>query len=151
MTTPTREQLFQAAAALDMLPGDHGDVAEYLRAIADDPEPAVWAYHGGYSGSLYACDPGRPAPLTFRNVPDFAFHVDSLLTVPRHLVDVSPLTGPAKRGNVHAEKRRLADRLDARNQKQLAEAIREDVHLEQYGDKVLAVYDPVGRPLALAD
>lgn len=159
MTRPplTAEQAFRIAGALQsgLALGDQDvdTLVEHLRGYAATllNQPARWAYYGGYTDILYAADPGCPVLPSFRRVPAFALHVQNLLAMPGHPLDVSPLFGPAKRSTAHAERSRLADRLADRKQVILATAIADDIHLEQDGNRVLAIYDPIGIPLTFED
>lgn len=151
------EQALRIAGALQSgraLGGQDVDMlAEHLRNYAVDllNQPARWAYQGGYTNILYAADPGCLVLSSFHRVSAFASHIPSLLALPGHLLNVSPLLGPVKRSTVHAERSRLADRLADRKQEILAAAIANDIHLEQDGDRVLAIYDPLGIPLTFED
>lgn len=141
----------QSGTALD---GQEVDMlAEHLRDYVATllNQPARWAYYGGYTNILYAADPGCHALLSFPRVPAFTFHVQNLLAMPGHPLNVSPLRGPAKRSTVHAERSRLVDRLADRKQEIIATTVADDIHLEQDGDRVLAIYDPTGIPLAFKD
>jgi hypothetical protein len=153
LTIPPRQELIGAAARLDLDRDDHGAVAEYLRHLAHD-RAVRWHYLGGYTNTLWASDPGRHAPLAFKNPPAFAFYVDQLLALPGHLIDVSGPLRPgesAVRGNIHKERVRLAKRLRVRRQTALATALTDDIHLEQDGDRVFAEYAPIGHALTLID
>jgi hypothetical protein len=153
LTIPPRQKLIGAAGALHFAHDDYSDVAEYLRHLAHD-RAVRWHYLGGYTNTLWASDPGRHAPLAFKNPPAFAFYVDQLLALPGHLIDVGGPLRPgerAVRGNIHAERVRLAKRLRVRRQTALAAALTDDIHLEQDGDRVFAEYAPMGYPLTLID
>lgn len=157
--TYTNNQLFLAAAKLELLPTADPVVAdackvgaEILRSLASRSEPATWVFNG-YTGTLRAADPDGALVLAFQHVPDFAQHVGSLLALPGLPIDVTPLPGhgAVTRGAIHAQRDRLAKRLDDRHQRQLASAVAEDITLEQDGRRVFAVYEPDGLPLPVAD
>jgi len=106
---------------------------------------ASWEYNA-LTGTLYAADAGRPAPLVFQRASFFAAHVADLLRMPRWPL----LLGVGNRRAFHTERARLVDRLKERKQFALAGAI-DDIRLEQDGSYVRGTYDPEGLDLLIAD
>ncbi|HNQ56824.1 MAG TPA: hypothetical protein PKH27_04800 [Candidatus Desulfobacillus denitrificans] len=123
---------------------DDAALAWLMQARAQQSR-ACWDFNA-LTGTLYAADAGRPAPLVFQRVPFFAAHVADLLRTPRWPL----LLGVGNRRAFNTERARLVDRLKDRKQFGLAEAI-DDIRLEQDGSYVRGTYDPEGLDLLIAD
>lgn len=116
------------------------DVAAFLRDWAK--RGARWEFA---DGTLIAADPGK-ADRWLRRVSDFAAVAGDAFRAPNFEIDAT--TCGADRAAVNSKLYRLAQRLAREYQPVLARAVR-DIHLEQRGTLVIAVYAPEGLPVRL--